>query len=189
MTSRELIKGNVFTLICIFYLLVFCTCDGRVKKNKSNRFYHLFADKEWVYMSFGTPIGFKSDTVLTFKRMEILKRHRDSVKSEWAKKNIDTSKMPYVFPTLKFEANGNITYYMHSKNVAFCGDGLMELESGEWSLDEDNIILDVKGVYALDGYFHYKKIYQIFFPDSNNMRLKLKRIIVSKYVKNDTARY
>jgi hypothetical protein len=153
-------------------MLSLYSCESWAQKNKENKFYPIIVNKEWVMTnSQYDGINF-TDSILVFKRFY----SKDTIQ--------DSTGNMYIISLLKFDTNGSVKYdLLCSRSIGLCGNGLLDLKNGQWYLDEDRITWDLKGSICCSHTFHDKVEYQMFFPDSNTIRLVRKRIIEAKYEK------
>ncbi|HEX8548670.1 MAG TPA: hypothetical protein VF691_17030, partial [Cytophagaceae bacterium] len=80
----------------------------------------------------------------------------------------------YVFDKLIFSPSGLVSYMQVVENAGVCGNGQMTIKDSKWQVEGDELLLEVKGNYLMEGDFHYKMKYQITFPEKNQMILRKK---------------
>ena len=156
----------------LILLVLFVGCNLSKNNGGMN---NTFIDTEWVGCD-NSPISFK-DSIMTFKRRYF---YKNSKKYKFSKAKDSHNYIAYD-DIIVFYSSGNLAYSKATKqNVPVCGDGIMSLNSGKWTMETDTIVIDVEGFIPKEYEFQYKNEYQIAFPDSNSMRLKLMKVLVSK---------
>jgi hypothetical protein len=95
-------------------------------------------------------------------------------------KSRDTLHPYYLKFTFNRNKNLEFEYYLQ-KEVGFCGNGILHMDSATWMKNGNTLTIKAKGKYTLDYYFDYDIAYQIDSVDENHMKLiKQKEISISK---------
>ncbi len=153
-------------------LSLLTACIDETKRSKESQFYHVLVNKEWVVTTkkFMWPIF--ADSTIKFTRRETM--------IDTAVKQMKNSKVSYEFEVLSFGANGLLRYTLELKNCMLVDNlGVMHITQGEWWLDSNKLYINVKGTENPDYVFHYKIEYEISEIDTNRLRLKKVKDIIS----------
>ncbi len=75
-----------------------------------------------------------------------------------------------------FERRFSINIY-NPDRLGMCGNGMLYVDKGEWTLKDKQLTLDLKGGYRLEGEFHYIIRYDVKMIDKDKMVLTQNKII------------
>jgi hypothetical protein len=157
---------NIFLPLLI---LAFFAC-ANTNKSLEHDLYSALADKEWTIQTGDEKLWNSNSLVLTIKKDLI-----ESITKDRKDKEHEAS---YLLQQLIFKKDGIIEYSKVVKGLALCGNGLMEINTGTWQLNNDILNVDLEGNHAFESKFHYKIEYHVSFLKGNKMKLqKVKNII------------
>jgi hypothetical protein len=77
-----------------------------------------------------------------------------------------------------FEHHFSISIYNPQK-LGMCGNGMLYIDKGEWSIKGRELTIDVKGGYRLESEFHYIIVYNVEMLEKDKMILTKKKIVKS----------
>ena len=150
----------------ILLLLIVTKFSACTHKSIESKFYSSLISKEWALEVHDK---YWSLPLLTMTEEKVL---IDSLAKTCLNKEFGPS---YYLHVLNFKPDGKIEFSRKIKSLALCGNGIMEINSGTWQLDNDLLLIDIEGTYTMESKFHYKIEYLISFPKENEMVLTKKK--------------